>query len=973
MKKSLFLILHFTFYILHSATAQTPPWKPITQQNKPWTRWWWEGSAVNKKDLTINMEKYQKAGLGGLEVTPIYGVFGAEKQFIEFLSPKWMDMLKHTINEGKRLNLGIDVANASGWPFGGRWITNEDACKYVTYKTYQLKEGEKLQETIKFTQEPLLRIVGNQFYSFGESTTSLPPASDVPNTKAFNIKNLKDPIYTNDNLQALAIDQVRFEKPLPLQVLMAYSDNQEKIDLTSKVDANGNLNWQAPKGNWKLYAVFQGWHGKMVERAGPGGEGNVIDHFSKKATDVFLTQWTSALQSSKTTGIRAFFNDSYEVDDAKGQANWTPELFTEFEKRCGYDLKNYLPELFSKTPLSNRVGGEVSHRVLSDYRETIADLLLEKYTKVWADWAHKNGTIVRNQAHGSPANILDLYATVDIPEIEGTDIYRIKFAPSAANITGKKLISSESATWENDHFLTSLSDAKKALDLFFLGGVNHVFYHGTNYSPPSEPFPGWMFYAATHFFPNNPFWNDFSKLNQYVARTQSFLQTAKPNNDVLLYFPIYDKFAHPSRDLLDHFDGIRPEFANSDFEANAKTLQERGFAFDFISDKQILNLVNEKNTLKTGGVNYQTLVLSNVQFIPLETWKKLVSLAQNGATIVCYKNLPDDVNGLHNLAERQAEFKKIINDLSFSSVENGIQETKLGKGKILISNDLEQVLTYTKVRRESFVEQNLQFNRRKSEKATQYFIVNRNDAVYEGWLPLAVEAKSAAIFNPMTEKTGFAQSRINDGKFEVFVSLQSQESFIIEAYTNVLKGSSYPFYEALETKNIEGNWNITFKSGGPVLPKSITTDNLVSWAEFEGDDYKNFSGTAVYSIDFRTSNIEQRNDGVILKFEKVHESARIRLNGKEIAVLIGPAYEVFIPKTDLKENNKLEVEVSNLMANRMAYMDRNNLLYKKFYNVNFPARFKENRDENGIFTAKNWLPKPSGIVGKVSLSSVRKK
>lgn len=968
MKKSLLLILHFAFYILFSANAQLPQWKPITQQNKPWTRWWWEGSAVNQKDLTINMEKYQKAGLGGLEVTPIYGVFGAEKQFIEFLSPKWMEMLKHTISEGKRLNLGIDVANASGWPFGGRWITNDDACKYVTYKTYQLKEGEKLQEPIGFMQEPLLRIVGNQFYSFGESTTSLPPASDVPNTKSFNIKNLKDPIYTNDNLQALAIDQARFEKPLPLQVLMAYADNGEKIDLTSKVDANGNLNWQAPKGNWKLYAVFQGWHGKMVERAGPGGEGNVIDHFSKKATDVFLNKWTSALKASKTTGIRAFFNDSYEVDDAKGQANWTPELFMEFEKRRGYDLKLYLGELFSKEH------SEKGNRVLSDYRETIADLLLEKYTKVWADWAHKNGTIVRNQAHGSPANILDLYATVDIPEIEGTDIYRIKFAPSAANITGKKLISSESATWENDHFLTSLSDAKKALDLFFLGGVNHIFYHGTNYSPPTEPFPGWMFYAATHFFPNNPFWNDFSKLNQYVARTQSFLQNAKPNNDVLLYFPIYDKFAHPSRDLLDHFDGIRPEFTNSDFEANAKTLQERGFAFDFISDKQILNLANEKNTLKTGGVNYQTLVLSNVQFIPLDTWKKLISLAQNGATIICYKNLPDDVNGLHKLAERQAEFKKSINDLSFVSAENGIQESKIGQGKILISNDLEQVLTYSKVRRESFVEKNIQFNRRKSEKATQYFIVNRNDTAFEGWIELATNAKSAAIFNPMTEKIGFAKTQLTDGKFEVYVSLQPQESFIIEAYPTVLKGNLYPFYEAVETKNFEGNWNIVFKSGGPVLPKSITTTQLISWTEFEGDDYKNFSGTAVYSSEFQAPSFKSNSsDGLILKFEKVHESARIRLNGKEIAVLLGPSYEIFIPKTDLKENNKLEVEVTNLMANRMAYMDKNNLLYKKFYNVNFPARFKENRDENGIFTAKNWSPKPSGIVGRVSLILVKKK
>ena len=63
-------------------------WPAITQQTKPWTRWWWQGSAVDKKNLTAAMQQYQQAGLGGLEVTPIYGVKGAEDKFIDFLSPK---------------------------------------------------------------------------------------------------------------------------------------------------------------------------------------------------------------------------------------------------------------------------------------------------------------------------------------------------------------------------------------------------------------------------------------------------------------------------------------------------------------------------------------------------------------------------------------------------------------------------------------------------------------------------------------------------------------------------------------------------------------------------------------------------------------------------------------------------------------------------------------------------------------------
>ena len=60
---------------------------------------------------------------------------------------------------------------------------------------------------------------------------------------------------------------------------MAYSDSGDAVDLTSSVDSDGKLNWTSPEGNWKLYAVFQGWHGKMVERAGPGAEGKAsIEH-----------------------------------------------------------------------------------------------------------------------------------------------------------------------------------------------------------------------------------------------------------------------------------------------------------------------------------------------------------------------------------------------------------------------------------------------------------------------------------------------------------------------------------------------------------------------------------------------------------------------------------------------------------------------------------------------------------------------
>ena len=94
------------------------------------------------------------------------------------------------------------------------------------------------------------------------------------------------------------------------------------------------------------------------------------------------------------------------------------------------------------------------------------------------------------------------------------------------------------------------------------------------------------------------------------------------------------------------------------------------------------------------------------------------------------------------------------------------------------------------------------------------------------------------------------------------------------------------------------------------------------------------------------------------------------LNGQEIAVLIGPEFKVVIDNKQLKSSNTLEVRVSNLMANRIAYLDRNNIEWKKFYNVNFNARMRQNT-KNNIFDASKWEPRESGLIGPVTITPMK--
>ncbi|MFY9152663.1 MAG: glycosylhydrolase-like jelly roll fold domain-containing protein, partial [Prolixibacteraceae bacterium] len=470
------------------------------------------------------------------------------------------------------------------------------------------------------------------------------------------------------------------------------------------------------------------------------------------------------------------------------------------------------------------------------------------------------------------------------------------------------------------------------------------------------------FYAAVNFAPSNTFWNDFGTLNTYIARSQSFLQAGKPDNDILLYYPISDEYAVRGRSLLLHFDGAAK---GSSVRETAEYLFGKGFAFDYISDRQVQGLESQAGKIQTGGTAYQTILIPEVKLMPLETFEKVIGLAKNGATILM-EQVPEDVPGLGNLSERQAKLQELKKSLKFDQTIGVVKKAKVGKGQILMGS-LADLLDAGKIRREAMYDKGLQCIRRNDAKTTTYFIANRGTETIDGMTELQAKIGSAVLFNPMTGAFGKAKTSTAN---EIYLQLKPGESCLVQVYPDQVNTPEYIYLTASGEKiNLNSEWMLSFLTGGPTLPEPVKLSKLGTWTELTGSSYQAFSGTAMY----KTTFIKPSGNPAFytLDLGKVAHSARIILNGKELTTVISAPFSVVIPSGDLTTENTLEIAVTNLMGNRMADMERKGEPYKIFYNTNFPAHDAVNRGADGLFTTLGWKPQESGLIGPVTLTPLQ--
>ncbi|MFG4003344.1 glycosyl hydrolase [Flavobacterium aquidurense] len=637
--------------------------KDPIQEFGPFARWWWPGNDVNKEELQREINLFADNGFGGVEVQPL--VIGipmnakVRHKVLSWDTPVYYDNLKTVMEEARKRKMTVDITNGSGWPPGGSFLDPEDGFLSLEFTELVVQGGSKKKVVI--------------------------PAIVNKSTAEAKLQAVVVGIISDDSSQqaghSLHLD------PRSVKVLTTYVKD-------------GTLEWNFPKGEWKVIALWSLPSGEMTNIAASPEQGPVVDHFdAQKVLKLYdhLFGHRTGLEPYFGNPMRAVFNDSYEF---KANRHYSLDLIALFKKNRGYDITPWLPANMRKgynfvsylRPDANPdfYFSEQDWRLRHDYDLTLSDLLAEHFFKTSKDFMEDRGLLHRTQAYGLNMDMIAMAGAASIPETEsmlGTET-NLKIMTSGGLLYNRPIVSAESTVAINQAYTTTPQKVRMAVDKLFAAGVNQVIYHGVPYRytpdklgpegwyPFSTPFLG-MINFSSNLGEGNIFWNDQKQINQYVSRTQYALRSGRPHADVLIYFPFMNVEGMPdnpeeifTKGYLENHLSDKPGTEKMDEEKVKwaskaypliNALEAKGISWIFVNDASIQQAALDKDLrINIRGNLFKTLILVNTPVIEMKTAEQIKILSNKGMQFLAVGDVPKKQPSYLNWKQNDLETQKNI-------------------------------------------------------------------------------------------------------------------------------------------------------------------------------------------------------------------------------------------------------------------------------------------------------------------------
>ncbi|MFD2720627.1 glycosyl hydrolase [Hymenobacter monticola] len=744
------------------------------------------------------------------------------------------------------------------------------------------------------------------------------------------------------------------------------------LNLTDKLDANGRLTWTAPPGRWTILRMGHTSTGQ-INTTGGGGRGLECDKFNPAAVSLQFDKWfgEAVRQGGPELAARVlkvFHVDSWEC----GSQNWSANFPSEFKQRRGYDLLPWLP-VMAGVPLGS---ADQSERVLFDVRQTIAELVNDKFYVTLKELAHAKGCTFSAEAI-APTMVSDgllHYQHADAPMGEfwlrspthdkPNDMLD---AVSGAHIYGKKIVQAEAFTelklaWdEHPGMLKALQDRNYAL------GVNRLVYHVFVHNPWLDRKPGMTLSSIGLFFQRDQtWWKPGRAWVDYARRCQALLQLGRPVVDVAVFTgeETPRRAILPNR-LVNDLPGIlgpqavaaeQKRLANAGLpmreqpekvsaSANMETADMlvdplHGYQYDSFNKDALLRLAKVENgrIVLPGGASYGLLVVPGAlkmspdsSAMSPEVAKKLRELVDAGAAVLLNRQ-PNHSPSFQNYPTADVAVQQEITKFAALADTVTLPDpiSRRGDGLVLrgpytrasfasLGRGLAPDVTANATSGQRA--NGIAWTHRTAPNFDIYFISNQLDSARTIDLSLRVAGRKPELWDAVTGETRPASAwKTENGRTLLPLHLDRNGSVFVvfrEPSTQTGTHAGVNWTETRPVQTLNGAWQVRFDPtmGGPAQPVAFA--QLTDWSKHPNAAISHYSGTAEYSQTFKWKPAKGTQQRVWLELGQLANIAEVQLNGKPCGIAWTAPYRLDITDAIRKGDNELRILVTNTWANRL--------------------------------------------------------
>lgn len=678
------------------------------------------------------------------------------------------------------------------------------------------------------------------------------------------------------------------------------------VDLTSKMTADGKLNWDAPAGNWVVMRLGYTLTGRQNHPASPEATGLEVDKLDKAAVQRYIETYLDMYKDATggqmgAQGLQYMVLDSYEA----GHMTWTKDLPGEFARRRGYDLRPWLPVLAGRVIQS----ADASEKFLWDYRKTIGELIVENHYEAIGEALHKRGMKRYTESHENGriylADGMDVKRKADIPmsamwtpgslaggaNEEARSMGDIREAASVAHIYGQNLVAAESMTSIGNAFSWHPEKLKRTADMELASGLNRFVIHTSVHQPLDDKKPGFSLGPFGQYFTRQETWAEPAKAwVDYLSRSSYLLQQGKAVVDILYYYGENNNITQICAQKL-------PTIPT-------------GYEFDFANASVIRDVIKAQNgrLVAPSGMSYRVLVLdSSARNMTLPVLKKIGELASAGIHIVGAKPLRSP-----SLSDDATAFTSLANQIWSQPTVS----TKPVAEVLKALNIAEDVIV--KNAKTGPRSADVLYVHRQTENAQSdiYWLNSRSENPSSAEISFRVTGKVPERWNPETGKTEKVSYRVENGRTIIPLDFAPWDAcFIVFGAKTTVASHTKPVGMESLVAQLTGTWNVAFQEGRGA-PASTTMTKLASLTDQSEAGIRYFSGTSAYTKSFSVPTVK-KGQTYVLDLGDVKNMAEVVVNGKNVGTVWKKPFRIDVTDALKAGSNTLEVKVTNLWVNRL--------------------------------------------------------